>query len=108
MSDNPEEPSSSTRKETPADKAVFSLCELLALLFGLPFGEDLYNDRPIPFWHYFYLVIAILFAVGGPMWPFKNVGLDPRERLKVAFERRSRCACLARRSTYPICLWDRS
>jgi hypothetical protein len=52
------------------DKAVFGLCELLALLFGLPFGEDLYNDRPIAAWHYFYLAVAVLLAIGGPMWPW--------------------------------------
>jgi hypothetical protein len=55
-----------------ADKAVFGLCELLALLFGLPFGDDLYHDKPISSiggWHWFYLGIAIVFAVAGPMWP---------------------------------------
>jgi hypothetical protein len=43
--------------------------ELLFLLFGLPFGEDLYNERPIPFLHWVYLGIAVLCAIGGPMWP---------------------------------------
>jgi hypothetical protein len=55
---------------TSADKGMFGLCELLALLFGLPFGEDLYHGNPITGWHWFYLVIAILFAAGGPMWPW--------------------------------------
>jgi hypothetical protein len=57
---------------THADKAVFGLCELLALLFGLPFGDDLYHDMPLSSiggWHWFYLGIAIVFAVAGPMWP---------------------------------------
>ncbi len=58
---------------TYADKAMFGLCELLALLFGLPFGDDLYHDKPIAnigAWHWFYLGIAALFAVTGPMWPW--------------------------------------
>jgi hypothetical protein len=53
-----------------ADKAMLGLCELLALLFGLPFGEDLYNDKPVTRWHLFYLAIGVLFAVAGPMWPW--------------------------------------
>ncbi|MGA8499461.1 MAG: hypothetical protein WB764_28540 [Xanthobacteraceae bacterium] len=58
---------------THADKAVFGLCELLALLFGLPFGDDLYHDKPLSSiggWHWFYLAIAVAFAVAGPMWPW--------------------------------------
>jgi len=67
MSDDPE--GSLPDPKALADRAVLGLCELFALLFGLPFGEDLYNDRPITGWHYFYFGIAILFAIGGPMWP---------------------------------------
>lgn len=37
------------------DRVVFGICELLALLFGLPFGEDLYRNAPITRQHYFYL-----------------------------------------------------
>jgi hypothetical protein len=51
------------------DGAVLALSELLALLFGLPFGDDLYHDRPIPGLHWLYLGIAIFCAIGGPMWP---------------------------------------
>jgi hypothetical protein len=72
MSDDHEDPPNGRNGTDPkvfADRAVFSLCELLFLVFGLPFGEALYNDRTITVWNYFYLVIAILFAVGGPMWP---------------------------------------
>jgi hypothetical protein len=29
-----------------ADNAVLGICEMLGLLFGLPFGEDLYHDKP--------------------------------------------------------------
>jgi hypothetical protein len=50
-----------------ADKAILGLCETLALLFGLPFGEDLYNDRPIAWWHIFYLAVGLMFAIAGPM-----------------------------------------
>ena len=52
------------------DRGVFGLCELFGLLFGLPFGDDLYHDKPVTGWHYFYLLIGILFAAGGPMFPW--------------------------------------
>jgi hypothetical protein len=55
---------------TAADGAVAGISELLALLFGLPFGDDLYRDKPISGWHLFYFAVAILFAIGGPMWPY--------------------------------------
>ena len=55
---------------TLADKAMLGLCEVLALLFGLPFGEDLYSEKPVTGWHLFYLAIGLLFAVTGPMWPW--------------------------------------
>jgi hypothetical protein len=65
--------SSKTDFWTHADKAMFGLCEMLALLFGLPFGDDLYHDKPIASvsgWHWFYLLIAMLLAIAGPMWPW--------------------------------------
>jgi hypothetical protein len=52
------------------DKAVVAICELLGLLFGLPFGDDLYHNEPVTGWHLFYLAIGIVFAGGGPMWPW--------------------------------------
>jgi hypothetical protein len=55
---------------TYADKAMLGVCEALALLFMLPFGEDLYGDKPITGWHSFYLTIGLLFAVVGPIWPW--------------------------------------
>ncbi|MGC2776486.1 MAG: hypothetical protein WA418_12735 [Bradyrhizobium sp.] len=51
------------------DGAVLAVSELLFLLFGLPFGDDLYHDHPIPLLHWVYLGVAIACAVAGPMWP---------------------------------------
>jgi hypothetical protein len=51
------------------DRGVFGLCELLGLLFGLPFGDDLYHDKPVTNLHLVYLGIGSLFALGGPMFP---------------------------------------
>jgi hypothetical protein len=65
---DPTSPSANTA-HSGIDGAVLALSELLFLLFGLPFGEDLYNDRPIPPIHWFYLGVAIFCAIGGPMWP---------------------------------------
>jgi hypothetical protein len=52
-----------------ADHAILLVSEVLALLFALPFGDALYHHRPISGWDIFYLVVGLLFAVGGPMWP---------------------------------------
>ncbi len=51
------------------DGAVLAVSELLFLLFGLPFGDDLYHDKPIPPLHWIYLAIAVTCAIAGPMWP---------------------------------------
>jgi hypothetical protein len=59
----------SDNKMSTSDKAVLGVCELLGLMFALPFGEDLYHGTPITNWHIFYLVIGIFFAVAGPIWP---------------------------------------
>jgi hypothetical protein len=53
-----------------ADKAVLGMCELLGLLFALPFGEDLYHGSSISGWHWFYLSIGLLFAGAGPLFPW--------------------------------------
>ncbi len=51
------------------DKAVLSLFEMLALLFGLPLGDALYHEKPVTNLHLVYLAIGALFAIGGPMFP---------------------------------------
>jgi hypothetical protein len=67
------------------DGAVLAVSELLFLLFGLPFGDDLYHDRPIPALHWFYLAIAVTCAIGGPMWPtMRNRWASPRVAASVA------------------------
>ena len=48
------------------DKAVLALCEVVALLFALPFGEDLYRGAPVTLRHQIYLGIGLMFAVTGP------------------------------------------
>ena len=58
-----------------ADKAVLGLCETLALLFGLPFGEDLYNDKSVTGWHLSYLAIGLLFAVAERVNDFGTPGV---------------------------------
>jgi hypothetical protein len=63
-------PPPSTSFWTFADKAIAGLCETLALLFGLPFGDDLYHSSPVTWLHLFYLAIGLIFAVSGPMWPW--------------------------------------
>ena len=53
---------------SPSDKMVSGICELLALLFGLPIGEEFYRGTRIALVHYVYLEIAILFAGIGGSW----------------------------------------
>jgi hypothetical protein len=74
----PPEPPISRREPSPKperkfwsyiDKAVLSLFELLALMFGLPFGDDLFHEKPVTNLHLVYLSIGALFAIGGPMFP---------------------------------------
>jgi hypothetical protein len=63
------EPSPERKFWSYIDKAVLSLFELLALMFGLPFGDDLFHERPVTNLHMVYLGIGVLFAIGGPMFP---------------------------------------
>jgi len=65
----PDKGASAESNWTYVDGAVLGLSELLFLLFGLPFGDDLYHDKPITPAHWFYLSVAVLCAIGGPMWP---------------------------------------
>jgi class 3 adenylate cyclase len=64
-------PKAAWRRDTnPAvDNAVLGLCEVLALVFALPFGEDLYKGTPVAAWHYVYLAIGLVFGLVGPAWP---------------------------------------
>lgn len=66
---NPAGPLLSPAVQASADKAVLGICEMLGLLFGLPFGEDLYHGTPVTNAHIAYLVVGIIFAGVGPMWP---------------------------------------
>ena len=54
---------------TPSDRAVLGFCELPGLVFALPFGEDLYRDTQITGTHILYLVIGLVSAATGCMWP---------------------------------------
>ena len=60
----------STNVQALGDKAVLGMCELLGLLFALPFGDALYHGNSISGWHWFYLSIGLLFAGAGPMFPW--------------------------------------
>jgi len=73
-----------------ADKAVLGICEMLGLLFGLPFGEDLYRDRPfneISAWHWFYLAVGIVFAGVGFMFPWIRTRTWIPERVSASLSR---------------------
>jgi hypothetical protein len=70
---------------TGIDGAVLAVSELLFLLFGLPFGDAIYNDKPITLRHWLFLSIAILCAIGGPMWPtIRNRYASPHIAASVA------------------------
>jgi len=49
------------------DKSVLTLFEVVALLFALPFGEDLYHSTPATEEHWHYLYVGLGFAVAGPL-----------------------------------------
>lgn len=58
-----------------ADKAVLGVCEVAALLFALPFGDALYNGKPILTWHWALLTIGVAIALFGPFWPIIRLKL---------------------------------
>ncbi len=53
-----------------ADHAVLGVCELLGLLFALPFGDRLYHGEQIADRHWAYLIVGLLFAGAGAMFPW--------------------------------------
>ncbi len=65
------------------DAAVFGVCELLALLFGLPVGEDLVRGMPISGRQWAFLGIGVAFAAAGPMWPLIRERTGPTARMAV-------------------------
>jgi hypothetical protein len=79
------ESSASGPNHSGIDGAVLAVSELLFLLLGLPFGDDLYHDKPIPLLHWIYLGIAVICAIGGPMWPtIRNRWASPRIAASIA------------------------
>jgi hypothetical protein len=68
-----EETSEKPTWATSLDKAVFGLCELLALVFALPFGDALYHGTPISGSQIAFLVLGGAWAAAGPMWPLIRV-----------------------------------
>jgi hypothetical protein len=94
--DNPPLPANSERENKAAgaahsgiDGAVLAVSELLFLLFGLPFGDDLYHDRPITLLHWSYLALAVICAIGGPMWPtIRNRWASPAVSASIAMAAR--------------------
>lgn len=88
----PSTPSPPVPKQEPSgaghsgvDGAVLAVSELLFLLFGLPFGDALYHDKPLTPRHWLFISIAILCAIGGPMWPtIRNRYASPRVATSVA------------------------
>jgi hypothetical protein len=67
------------------DKAVLGFCELLALVFGLPPGDDLYHGTPLNWRSLTFLAIGGAFAFLGPAWPLLKARI-PR-RLSVSIVR---------------------
>lgn len=59
-----------TTLRSAVDTAVLGVCELLGLIFGLPFGDDLFHDHPVTPQHVIYLIVGIIFAAIGPLWLF--------------------------------------
>jgi hypothetical protein len=63
-------PQSTTPSSTGQDLAVFGFCELWALVFALPPGEDLYHGTPMSARMVAFLCIGAAFAILGPTWPW--------------------------------------
>lgn len=63
---------------THSDRADLGLCDLLALMFALPFGEDLYHGNPITDTNIAYLVVGLMLAAFGHIWPRVKASLPSR------------------------------
>jgi len=66
--DNPISPKPVDKPST-NDHAVLGLCEILALMFGLPPGEALFRGEPLSLRLVGFIVAGAFFAVLGPGWP---------------------------------------
>lgn len=60
---------SSSSDDSATSRAVFALCELLALMFGLPPGEALLRGDDIDLRMAVFIFLGLFFAVLGPVWP---------------------------------------
>ncbi len=72
------------------DKAVFGFCELLALVFALPFGDALYHGTPVSGAQIGFLVLGGLWAAAGPMWPM--IRSEAAQPVKTSLEHAARDA----------------
>jgi hypothetical protein len=59
----------STNDHAVNDHAVLGLCEILALMFGLPPGEALFRGEPLSLRLVGFIVAGAFFAALGPGWP---------------------------------------
>jgi hypothetical protein len=59
----------STASPPTNDTPVVAFCELMGLIFGLPFGEAVYANSPLTPRLFGLLAVGIFFAVLGGVWP---------------------------------------
>jgi hypothetical protein len=68
------------------DHAVLGLCEILALMFGLPPGEALFRGEPLSLRLVGFIVAGAVFAALGPGWPAVRKNF-PQQTLVVSLGR---------------------